>query len=117
MTPEFIATALSSEKAVAKMTDLVAILTAIIEYTKDKELLSMIIKFVLDTLVPGEFLKKYIIITVILISITQSTARAPCIVAHLPGDVNRVAMAHILPGQCTEHDNEVVIHNTPKAGD
>ena len=54
MTPEFIASALGAEKAVAKMTDLVAILTAIIEYTKDKELLSMIIKFVLETLVPGE---------------------------------------------------------------
>ena len=35
------------------MQDLVAILQAIIEYTKDKELLSQIISFVLDTLLPA----------------------------------------------------------------
>ena len=34
------------------MQDLVAILTAIVEYTKDKELLSVIINFVLEKLLP-----------------------------------------------------------------
>ena len=54
VTSEFLETILStSEKSTTAMQDLVAILTAIVEYTKDKELLSVIINFVLEKLLPA----------------------------------------------------------------